>query len=107
MKKLVAGILAVMLCLTLSAKKIEPIKTNIGKLNISIDPRLELLGAVQITADYPMATKDTPYSEAVKEYFKNMKGSKAVQMTQSLLKDHHFSYDAPATIMLLCRSLMV
>lgn len=98
MKNIISTICGVMVYLSLSAQTLEPIKTNIGKLNLSIDPRMELLGAIQTIADYPLVTKNTVYSNEVKEYFASMKNSKAISITKELY--HGFSYDAPASFML-------
>lgn len=98
MKKIISVILGVTFCLSLSAQTLKPIKTNIGKLNISVDPRMELLGVIQIISDYPFATKGIPYSDEIKEFFAPMKDSKAVTLTKELCNS--FNYDAPATFML-------
>ena len=107
MKKTVSLFCVIILFFTLSARQIEPMKMNIGRLNIFIDPRMELLGAIQIAADYKdkddgcnLVTKNTPYSNEVKAYFESMKKSEAVELTNKLVENYGFNYDSPVTFML-------
>ena len=79
---------------------IRPVERNIGKLNISIDPRMELLTAVQLLANYPMINRDLPYSQEVINHFEAFSTHEAVLITNRLLQNHGFSFDAPVAFML-------
>lgn len=100
MKKIILLLVLLLFCFSLPAKKLEPVRTSVGKLNVSVDPRTELLGVIQIMADYPLVTKNSPYSNEVKAYFEPMKDSKAVEVTRMLLQEYGFSYDAPVDFIL-------
>ncbi len=100
MKKIILLLVLLVFCFSLPAKKLEPVRTSVGKLNVSVDPRTELLGVIQIMADYPLVTKNSPYSNEVKAYFEPMKDSKAVEVTKMLLQEYGFSYDAPVDFIL-------
>jgi hypothetical protein len=84
-----------------SQTNIQPIITKVGKLNISVDPRMELLNAAQIQADYPVISqKPEKLYKANKLYFELFKEQAAVKTTSELYFKHRFSYDAPITLML-------
>jgi len=96
-------ILALVLCLnqcTVKDTSIQPIERNIGKLNISVDPRMELLATVQLLSNYPMIRRDFPYSKEIMNYFEAFSSHEAVLMTDSLLQKFGFSWDAPVNFML-------
>ena len=100
MKKIISFFILLTFNLSLSAQTLEPISLRMGKLNISVDPSVELLGVIQTLADYPLINKDSLYSKDVRVYFESMKDSKAVEMTKMLLKEYAFAYDAPYQFML-------
>lgn len=100
MKRFFLTLLASSLLLTAGAQTLLPVRDSIGKLSISVDPRMELLGAVQVIAGYPLSTRDTPYSDRVQVYFGAFANSEAAKWTNKLLHRNGFSYDAPATLML-------
>lgn len=79
---------------------IEPIEQKVGKLNISIDPRMELLTVIQFLADYPHINKTGSYSESIKSFFKSDTSYEAVKLTGYLLEKYGFAYDAPVSLML-------
>ncbi len=88
-------------CGTAAARQLEPVVRTVGRLNISIDPRMELLSAVQLSAkDYPVIDRDLEYSREVMEYFAPLAGHKAPLMTGLMLKHVAFGHDAPVTFML-------
>lgn len=60
---------------------------------------MELLGAVQVVAEYPLSTRDTPYSDRVQARFSAFAGSDAAKRTKKLYGSG-FSYDAPPGFML-------
>ena len=89
------------LCLTQGlAKAAQPIERSVGKLQISIDPRMELLATVQLLSNYPVINRDLSYSKEILTYFEPFSSQEAVLLTNSLLQNHGFSYDAPVTFML-------
>jgi len=80
--------------------ELEPVKITKGKLNIMVDPRIELLSSVQINSAYPLLTKlDFSYRRNMEKYFDDFKNHEAVRMF-SRLSRNGFSYDAPPTLML-------
>jgi hypothetical protein len=85
----------------ISQNILQPVSKQIGKLSFSVDPRMELLCAAQIQADYPVISKNPKkiYDE-FKTYFAPYKEHAAVKTTFELLKNNDFSYDAPITYML-------
>lgn len=99
MKRLLAALFASAALLTAGARNPLPLRDSIGKLTISVDPRMELLGAVQLVAGYPLGTRGTPYSSRVQARFGAFAGSDAAECTKKLFRDG-FSYDAPAGLML-------
>ena len=84
---------------------IEPLERSVGKLQIFIDPRMELLTTIQLISNYPMVDRNMSYSKDVIKYFKSFKTQKAVKMTNQLLKEHGFCYDAPVALMLYLSQL--
>ena len=97
--KLIGVILILCLIQGLANAK-QPVKRSVGKLQISIDPRMELLATVQLLSDYPVVNRDLSYSKEILTYFKSFSSQEAVSLTNSLLQNHGFSYDAPVTFML-------
>lgn len=100
MKKHCLILLLTLLSVTINAETLKPISRQVGKLNISIDPRLELLSAVQIASDYEFIRRSGAYSKKIADYFGQYKNLKAPVMTNSLLSQYGFSYDAPVFLML-------
>ena len=93
----------IILCLNQCSVKetnIQPIERYVGKLHISIDPRMEILTTIQLLANYPFVNEDLPYSEDIVNYFKSFSSHEAVLMTDSLLQKHRFAFDAPVNFML-------
>lgn len=78
---------------------LEPIQKQVGKLNISVDPRLELLCAIQGMSDYQYIQRNNPYFNAVQSYFASSTDLQAISITNKLA-GFGFSYDAPVTFML-------
>lgn len=100
MKKYCSILLLTLLSMMVDASTLKPISRQIGKLNISIDPRLELLSAVQIASDYGFIKRSGAYSQKIADHFGQYKNLKAAVMTDSLLSQYGFSYDAPVVLML-------
>ena len=73
---------------------------NIGNLEICVDPRIELLTALQQQADYPVLSRlNSTYKDEMKEYFKKYSNHKAIKAFNQL-SDKGFNYDAPPAAML-------
>jgi hypothetical protein len=80
----------------------EALKQN--TLRIFIDPRIELLAAVQLLSGYGeryglITRYDFPYKDDVIKYFSPYKNRSAVKLFEEMSADG-FSYDAPPTVML-------
>ena len=99
MKRLLLALLASAFLFAANAQTLLPVRDSIGKLSISVDPRMELLGAVQVVAGYPLSTHDTPYSDRVQARFGAFANSNAAKITKKMLRNG-FAYDAPAGLML-------
>ncbi len=80
------------------AQSLKPIERTIGKLTLSIDPRMEVLSAVQMISDYPVIQKNNAYSQNIDTYFRPYDTLAAVHITDQL--KNHFTYDAPVLFML-------
>ncbi|HNX79769.1 MAG TPA: hypothetical protein PKJ24_07790, partial [Prolixibacteraceae bacterium] len=82
------------------SQKLEPVSAEAGKLKILVDPRMELLCAVQSLADYPFLNRQTAYSRDLMKYFGKDSAREAVSMTSRLHKEFGFAYDAPVDLIL-------
>ncbi len=98
-KSFLLCILVLFLNLPLRSQELEPIGITLGKLSISIDPRIELLSTVQVLSGYPLVNSGSAYSKEIREYFHSFVSHPAVIYTDSLYKAG-FSYDAPPSFML-------
>lgn len=99
-KILVLGILTIGLLLTGCQAALEPVQRKSGDLNVSIDPRIELLTVVQQQADYKLLTSlDYAYVRESKETFKAFKNDEAVKQFKAMSSDG-FSYHCPPAAML-------
>jgi hypothetical protein len=101
--------LILILCLNqtlLNGANIQPVERSVGKkLRISIDPRMELLSTVQLLSNYPMINRDLPYSKDILNYFEPFSSQEAVVMTDGVLWEHGFVFDAPVTSMMYLSQL--
>ena len=80
---------------------IQPIERSVGKLKISIDPRMELLAVVQsLTNTQDLVGKDLPYTKEIMSYFESFSSQEAVQLTENLQQKYRFGADAPVVFML-------
>lgn len=100
MRKLLMTIIALTLSVNAWTQTIEPIERTIGKLHVSVDPRMELLSTIQILSNYKMIDRNSPYSKEIQAYFNAFSSQKAVVLTDELLKNQGFSFDAPVAFML-------
>lgn len=79
-----------------------PVEKQVGNINVSIDPRIELLTAIQSQAgDYTklLTKRDFTYRKEVFAGFKPYRDAPAVK-TFSRMAQSGFAYDAPPTTML-------
>jgi hypothetical protein len=94
--------IALILCLNQGvtmASQLESVERSLGKLNISIDPRMELLASVRFFSKYPRINRDLPYSNEILFYFEPFKRHSATRFIYSFgLRG--FTYDAPVAFML-------
>ena len=77
---------------------LEPVKRQIGKLNLSIDPRMELLTAVQMISDYHFILRVNDYNRDKINYFKPYQDQKVVTLTHQI--ENGFSYGILLSLML-------
>ena len=82
------------------SQTIAPVSQMAGKMTIMVDPRVELLCAVQTLTDYPAIARNTLYSKELTGYFGKDTTSEAVRLTSELLNRFGFSYDAPLDLIL-------
>lgn len=86
--------------ISLDTAEMNPVIKNADSLKIMVDPRIELLSAVQLDSDYETLTKlEFRYASDMKEYFRNHKNHMAVR-TFRRLRNIGYGYDAPPTSML-------
>jgi hypothetical protein len=97
-------VFALFLCLNqclVAGTPIQPIERTVGKLRISIDPRIELLAAIHsLSNNQDLAKRNLPYSKEMISYFQPFSSQEAVKLTESLNQKYGFSYDAPVAFML-------
>ncbi len=100
MKK--AFIISVLLVNSIYAfnQQLAPVSKPVGKLNITVDPRMELLSAVQVISDYPTINRKVPYSNELMQFFGRYNSLEACQLTSQLAADYEFAYDGPADFIL-------
>jgi len=102
--KNVSILLSMVLILNLNQSEIkgstiQPVERNVGRLNISIDPRMELLATVQLLSKYPFINRELPYSGEILTHFAPFSKHRAVRLTNRL-RMRGFTFDAPITFML-------
>lgn len=82
------------------AQAIQPIEQTVGKLHVSIDPRIELLNTIQCLSDYRILGRTSPFSKDIHSYFSSFSEHKAVDLTNKLYHEHGFVFDAPINFIL-------
>lgn len=92
--------LLVFSCSFAFSQQLIPISRTTGKLNITVDPRMELISAVQVISDYPLINRENPYSREMIQFFSKDSTNEASRITEQLYNDYDFSYDAPIDLML-------
>jgi len=93
-------ILALTISVNAWMQTLKPIERTIGKLHVSVDPRMELLSTIQILSNYKVIDRNSPYSKEIQDYFKPFSSQKAVVLTDELFQNQGFSFDAPVAFML-------
>lgn len=84
---------------------IESIVESKNSINVSVDPRIELLSIVQFLSEYDtiddmfITQWDIDYKDRVIEHFSNFKKHKAVKTFEKIMRSG-FTYDAPPGLML-------
>lgn len=83
------------------------VERNIGLINIRVDYHTELLGIIEIISDYrnnyPHLLKkyaNRKYVEQIENKFLKFKNHKVIEMFNTLVNKHSFSYDAPVSLFL-------
>ena len=89
----------------INGANIEPVERAVGKLNISIDPRVEILVTIQLLSNYPLPNRNFPHNQDILKYFEPFSSHEAVTLTDSLRRTHGFSYDAPVAYMMYLTQL--
>lgn len=79
---------------------VEPVRKTINGLNIMVDPRMELLEAVQFMSGYNdrtylLTNEQFSYKNDMSEYFRNFRSHAAVKYFDTLSSKYNFTYDAP------------
>jgi hypothetical protein len=100
MKRLILILIIKSQVFPVEAQLLEAVSVNIGNMTISVDPRMELLCAVQSIADYPFINRQTDYSQELIGIFGKYSTSEAVKLTTSMAKEFGFTYDAPLDLIL-------
>ena len=80
---------------------IQPIERTVGRLKISIDPRMELLAAIQaISKNQDLVNKSLPYSKEIISNFESFSSQEVIKLTEDLQQKYGFGADAPVVFML-------
>ncbi len=94
------GVFSCVDSVVVSDSSLSPIQKQVGKLVISIDPRLELLNSIQGISNYDILHRQrNSYHKQIKEYFEPYVSSQAVALTNKFAATG-FTYDAPVSFML-------
>jgi hypothetical protein len=71
-----------------------PVRAESNGVSVAVDPRIELMTAIQLLAGYPILTShDTPYRSDVAEYFAPHRAHQAVAYFDTLFESG-FAFDA-------------
>lgn len=84
--------------------ELEPVKKQVNGITVSIDPRMELLAAVQLIGNYDdkfhlMTKLDFSYKEDMKNYFSKYSTHKIIK-TFNKMSNEGFSFSRPPEVML-------
>ena len=99
MKKIFKIFLSVLLVISISLP-INVLTKDKKTINVSVDPRMELLSIVQLLSDYPILTRlNFSYKQEIMDNFSSLKYHNAVSLFKEMARIG-FSFDAPPTAML-------
>jgi len=105
MKRNTVLIISLIMVVNAWSQMINPIEKKIGKLHISIDPRIELLSTIQIISNYKNINRSSAYSKEITDYFKPYSSHSAVIMTDELETKNRFMLASPVQFILNFSSL--
>jgi len=78
-------------------EQIKPISTRLGMLDITIDPRMELLAVLQYLSGSEMTIPDSDgYAQSIDTWFADFKSHPVLSRLKSLEK-HGYRYDLPVS----------
>ncbi len=99
MKKFFKIYLSILLVISISLP-INVFTKEQKSINVSIDPRMELLSIVQFLSDYPILTRlNFSYKQEIMDNFSSLKYHNAVSLFKEMARTG-FNFDAPPTAML-------
>ena len=85
----------------IKAITIQPVERSVGRLNISIDPRMELLAAIHsLSNNDDLANRNLSYTKEILSYFEAFSSQESVKLTENLRQQYGFGFDAPVAFML-------
>ena len=99
MKRWLMQTVGLLYCFAVFGQQMKPVQENVGKLQISIDPRIELINIVQTLSTYPFIDRESSHSKKAQAYFKEAATLDAVTFTDELHKKG-FGFDVPLLFML-------
>lgn len=100
MIRLVICLIMVLWTCASQAQKLESVSMNAGRLRITVDPRMELLCAVQSISGYPFIDRTNSYTREMMQFFRNDTAQEAVKLTAWLANEAGFAHDAPLDLIL-------
>jgi hypothetical protein len=100
MRKFIVLFISLIIVVNTWSQTINPIEQKIGKLRISIDPRIELLGTIQVISGYKNINRNSVYGKEITDYFKPYSSHSAVIMTDDLESKNKFMYATPVQFIL-------
>lgn len=100
MKHILLVITTILLNYVYASSQLAPVSKTVGKLNITVDPRMELLSAVQVISNYPSINRNVPYSTDLMQFFGKYSTHEACRLTSGLATNYDFAFDAPADFIL-------
>ncbi len=100
MKQLIFLLIVVSRLCPAEAQSLKPVTQTTGTMTIAVDPRMELLCAIQSVAGYPFINRQTDYNKELMQFFGRDSSSAAAVLTSSLAKKYSFAHDAPIDLIL-------
>jgi hypothetical protein len=100
MKKFIVLFISLIIVISAWSQAYLPIERKIGKLHISVDPRIELLSTIQVISGYKNINRNSAYSKEIADYFRPYSSNRAVIMTDDLENKNKFMYATPVQFIL-------